>query len=109
MGPRKTDAAHLSFFILLKLSLDCLFLFFSPEELFNWLFRVVDATDESAEDSDVKDGDKLEFFPVPVNVFRNFNCELNVLVEIVEGFGNPVSISNLVSHKSIINPAVVKF
>ena len=62
MGPRKTDAAHLSFFILLKLSLDCLFLFFSPEELFNWLFRVVDATDESAEDSDVKDGvkDKLE-------------------------------------------------
>ena len=35
-------------------------MFFSPEELFNWLFRVVDATDESAEDSDVKDGVKDE-------------------------------------------------
>ena len=36
------------------------FTFFSPEELFNWLFRVVDATDGSAEDSDVKDGVKDE-------------------------------------------------
>ena len=35
-------------------------MFFSPEELFNWLFRVVDATDESAEGSDVKDGVKDE-------------------------------------------------
>ena len=56
MRPRKPG----SFIILLKLSLDCLFLFFSPEELFNWLFRVVDATDESAEDSDTNDGVKDE-------------------------------------------------